>query len=75
VRQDLTIGTVGTVREQLNTSAFKPGFNVEIQVISHNVSTRMQVTERTDTDGDGLWDAWENKTYEYENQMVLRTRT
>ena len=44
-------------------------------VVSHNVSTRLQVTERTDTDGDSLWDAWENKTYQYDKSFLLSGRS
>lgn len=44
-------------------------------VVSHNVSTRLQVTERTDTDGDSLWDAWENKTYQFDKSFLLSGRS
>jgi len=46
-----------------------------VTVVSHNVSTRLQVTERTDTDGDSLWDAWENKTYQYDKLFLLSGRS
>ncbi|WP_246391863.1 hypothetical protein [Halosimplex pelagicum] len=64
------IGTVGTVRQYVPLDAFQPGTDVTVRAVSANVSTRLQVTTRTDTDGDGLWNAWENKTYAYEHMAA-----
>ncbi|QLH81747.1 hypothetical protein [Halosimplex pelagicum] len=55
------------MRQYVPLDAFQPGTDVTVRAVSANVSTRLQVTTRTDTDGDGLWNAWENKTYAYEH--------
>jgi hypothetical protein len=64
VSEQLSIGTVGTVREVLNVSDLSRG-EAEISVSADGVNLRAQLVAREsfDTDGDGIPDSVEKRTW------------
>ncbi|MUV88973.1 hypothetical protein GJ629_02920 [Halapricum sp. CBA1109] len=63
ITEPLTVGTVGTVRERINVTRFSGAVTVRIRATDAAVKT--QVTNYKDADGDGLWNAWEQRTWDY----------
>ncbi|WP_226012994.1 dockerin type I domain-containing protein [Halomicrobium salinisoli] len=64
VSRDLSIGTVGTVMENLNVSELDHG-EVDVDVAADGVNLRTQLVAREtfDTDGDGIPDAVEERNW------------
>ncbi len=68
VSESLSIGTVGTVQEGINTSALDTGL-ANISLSADGVDMRAQVVQRSsvDTDGDGIRDSVEEQTWRLPN--------